>query len=142
MRNERFPHLEKPGRARRPTLGRKRERLHDEPSTRPARPFTVAIRWVEIGELRLEVTVNGCTTRDTSLIRDSSATEQTSTPTAAAFSRARPRIRQNKPGDSISLAAEAFQSIIQQRMNHHQNQEKKDYGQTKTCKQQRRGHAR
>ncbi len=75
------------------------EHRYDEKSARPARRRTVAIRWVETDELLLEINVPICATRESSSARKSSATGHTSSPTAAAFSHARPCICRNKPCD-------------------------------------------
>ena len=79
----------------------KLERLHDVKSAQPVRRRTVAISWVETDELLLEINVNICATRESSSAKESSATEHASSPTAAAYSHARPCIAET------SLATES-----------------------------------
>ena len=97
MRSIEFSHFEKAGRARGPALDRQFKRQQDEPSSQSARPFALAIHWVETGELRFRVTLSRDATRHRARAGGRSAIEQESNPTATAFSRARPRIRPTRP---------------------------------------------
>jgi hypothetical protein len=78
-------------------LYRKLERMYVEQSAQPVRRRSVAIRWLETDELNLENKVNICATRESSSTRENSATEHVSSPTPAAYSRARISIAETNP---------------------------------------------
>jgi hypothetical protein len=75
------------------------ERLNDEKLAQPARRHTVAIHWVETGELMLKIEIINCAAHRSSFAKGSSATQRTSFPSAAASSHARACIRRNRPCD-------------------------------------------
>jgi len=91
MRNMRFLHIEKADHAHALALDCQLKRLPGEQPRQSVGPFALVIRWVETGELRLQVTLGRGTALDSARIGARSAP-------VTAFSRARPRIRPARPG--------------------------------------------
>jgi len=75
------------------------ERLNDEKLAQPARRHTVAIDWVETGELILEIEIKKSAAQKSSYAKRGSGSQRTSSPSRAASSLARACIRWNRPCD-------------------------------------------